>query len=455
MEYGQTVGIYQTLIVPNYTIGEVQLFHRLSTGKRGRAEAWENVSRETYETPVHKTPVAVRLTDNDHFAIQGGKVTILGYKASNASDALPITDLGIDHMSMVQDLVARFEASDQTLSEYLTDGRYKDSHIDFPPLVPNRAYSRVTVDNSPVTHERVQVMERTHVHSAPVEMATVPDIKWAKEYINRKVNGDLTEFAIFDVAMKRNQNVLITGHAGAGKTSAVMAYASARGYRYYNFSCSAGTDTKALFGGWNPNPNYGLNGEAQFIWQDGAVTDMVRNGGVLLIGEVTFIPERLSAELHSLLDYRREIQLKDKDGEVVKAHPDLLIVADGNIGYRGTRPLPEAFNDRFDHRLDFPYDPEIEAKLIKNKAVLEMANSLRDRFEQDEIATPVSTRGLVAFMQNMADLGIDYAIYAYLNRFQQHEQASIKLVLDTFRYNIEEASGIAKPIINESASEVM
>ena len=449
-------GLDQTIIVPNYTIGAVQLFHRTSTGKRGRSEAWTLSSlSDIPNTRVIKHPVAIRLTDNDHFAIQGGKVTTLGYKTTTASDQL--TQLGgdytLNHRDLVTDLVSRFENADNGLAIYLTDSRYKDTSIEFPPLVPNRAFGNSPVSNSVTptistvtAPARVQVIERT---SAELELASIPDIKWAKSYINRKVIGDVTDFDIFDVAMRNDENVLITGHAGSGKTSSVMAYASARGYRYYNFSCSAGTDTKKLFGGYNPSP------DGHFHWQDGAITDLVRNGGVLLIGEITFMPERTASELYSLLDYRREIQLTDKDGEVVKAHKDLLIVADGNLGYRGTRELSQAFNDRFTHHLDFPYDPDIEGKLIKSKAILEMANSLRDRFEEEEIQTPISTRSLVALMGNINSLGLDYGIYAYLNLFPMREQASVKLVIDTYRYNIEEELGLVHTAPAETVMEVL
>lgn len=452
-------GLDQTIIVPNYTIGAIQLFHRTSTGKRGRSEAWTLTPlSDLPNTRVIKNPVAIRLTDNDHFAIQGGKVTTLGYKTTTASDQL--TKLGgdytLNHFDLVTDLVSRFENADSSLSIYLTDSRYKDISIEFPPLVPNRAFGNSPVSNSvtpTISHNAVSnqpvISRQTTTPRLEMELASVPDIKWAKSYINRKVVGDVTDFDIFDVAMRNDENVLITGHAGSGKTSSVMAYASARGYRYYNFSCSAGTDTKKLFGGYNPSEN------GHFHWQDGAITDLVRNGGVLLIGEITFMPERTASELYSLLDYRREIQLTDKDGEVVKAHPDLLIVADGNLGYRGTRELSQAFNDRFTHHLDFPYDPDIEGKLIKSKAILEMANSLRDRFEEEEIQTPISTRSLVALMGNINSLGIDYGIYAYLNLFPMREQASVKLVIDTYRYNIEEELGLVHTAPAEPVMEVL
>jgi hypothetical protein len=84
-----------------------------------------------------------------------------------------------------------------------------------------------------------------------------------------------------------------------------------------------------------------------------------------------------------------------------------------------------------------------------------MANSLRDRFEEEEIQTPISTRSLVALMGNINSLGLDYGIYAYLNLFPMREQASVKLVIDTYRYNIEEELGLVHSAPTEPVMEVL
>jgi MoxR-like ATPase len=213
-------------------------------------------------------------------------------------------------------------------------------------------------------------------------------------------------------------------------------------------SCHIGVEPSQLFGKWIPTQ------DGHFAWQDGAVTDIVRNGGTLLINEVSFMPERVSTVLFSLLDDRREIQLMDKNGEVIKAHPDLLVVADYNPNYRGSRELNQAFNDRFGIQLDFPYDPTIEAKLIKNKAILEMAKQLRSNFDLEQIRTPISTRTLQTFVRNSDTLGLEFAIYSYVNTFPQNEQAPVRLVIDTHRANIEREMGIA-PAVVETAPEVL
>jgi hypothetical protein len=163
---------------------------------------------------------------------------------------------------------------------------------------------------------------------------------------------------------------------------------------------------------------------------------------------VNFIPERVSTVLFSLLDDRREIQLADNGGEVIKAHKDLLVIADMNPNYRGTRPMNKAWADRFTHQIEFPYDNRIEAKLIKSKSLLEMARKLRDKFDTEELETPISTRSLVALIENAINLGIDYALYDYVNKFDDTERSQVRLVVDTYKHSIATDLGLGVTNIN-------
>ena len=426
-------GSAQTLLVPNVHSADVDIYHRISTGKRGRAEAWVkgNLS-DIPETVLTHEPVAVRLSAGDEVGIQIGKVTQIAVKAITAFEGAPLAVKKVTHNEAVRDLYIRLHTGDGSLGQYLVDGRMSNKHLSLTPIISN--------DSEPTSApEKVAVSAGVRT-----ELASVPDVKWSQKYIHRKVAGGLSEFEVYDSAMRNHKNVLIKGHAGSGKTMSVLAYASQRGHRYYNVSSHIGVEPSQLFGKWNPTE------DGHFRWQDGAVTDLVRNGGVLLLNEVNFLPERVTTVLFSLLDDRREIQLMDKDGEVVKAHPDLLIVADMNPSYRGTRQLNEAWNDRFHHHLDFPYDPAIEKQLIPSASIREVATSLRSRFEQDEITTPISTRSLLAFYENAQELGLDYAISSYVSTFHSSEQAPVKLVIETSRYNIELDLGIAQPVVAEA-----
>lgn len=258
----------------------------------------------------------------------------------------------------------------------------------------------------------------------------VPDKKYAESYIHRHIDG-VMDWDILDRALADNVNVLIEGEAGSGKTICVQSYASARNMRYFNVSNNNSTEPSELFGQWIPTP------EGKYKWQDGAVTQLVRNGGVLLLNEVRFLPERISTVLFSLLDYRREIQLMGNGGEVVKAHPDLLIVADMNdLKYRGGRELNQAFADRFGIKLEFPYDKGIEKKLIKHDSVLTLADQLRQQYEKEELSNPISTRGLVDFVANANRFGLDFAITSFVNGFNKDERGGVRLACETHKENI-------------------
>ena len=263
-------------------------------------------------------------------------------------------------------------------------------------------------------------------------LASVPDQIWATRYVSRRVAGALFEFDIYDSALANHENILITGPAGSGKTMSVMAFAAKRSLPYYNVSSNGGAEPSQLLGKWNPDTN------GHFRWQDGPVTELVKTGGVLLINEANFMPEHVKPVMFSLTDHRREIQLMDKDGEVIKAHPNLLIVADMNPGYRGTKPLNEAEKDRYQHKLDFQYDTEVEKQVIKYPSLLELAKKLRIQHEKKAILTPISTRALAAFVDNSRSLGLGYAIYAFVNGFTDAEKPAIRMALnDTMYANLE------------------
>ena len=274
--------------------------------------------------------------------------------------------------------------------------------------------------------------------SMEYSMLTVPDLKYSRDYINRRF-GNRNEWDIFDHALNNGINVLIEGEAGSGKTMAVQSYASHKGMKYFNVSNSNSIDPSQLFGAWIPR----ADGQG-YKWQDGAVTQIVRHGGVLLLNEVNFLPARVSTVLFSLLDYRREIQLLENGGEVIKAHKDLLIVADMNLGYKGTQDLNQAFNDRFGIKLEFPYDRAIENKIVGNRALLLLADQLREQYSKEELTTPISTRSLVAFMDNMRNFDIDFAIMSFVNGFNKDERAGVRLACDTHKDNILEASGVSR-----------
>jgi len=428
----------QTLLIGTDT--EVLGYHRVSNGAKGRGQAWQPVS-VLPTSPISHEPVAVVLSDRDLVMLQLGQITNIGIKALYALESATAPSNPIAHDLAVEGLRDRLTQGDSTLSEHVTDKR-RSQGLSISPIVSTTSATATApvVPIKPIEPTSNKAMSDALVNA----MVSVPDKAFAKSYINRKVVGGLTDFEIMDFAMASKKNVLIEGHAGSGKTAMVQAYASARGLRYFNVACHIGLEASHLVGRWIPTP------DGHFRWQDGAVTEIVRNGGVLLFNEINFAPERFLTFIFSLLDYRREIQLMENGGEVVKAHPDLLIVGDMNPDYRGTRPLNQALADRFPERLVFPYDNAIEQKLLGSKALLDMANQLRTEFDKGTISTPISTRNLVAFADNAKALGMDFATYCYINSFEgDEERSAVRLLLTTHHDNIASDFGLATKAIKD------
>lgn len=429
-------GKEQTLLVP--TENDVLMFHRLSNGQRGRGQRWQIVTEceDLPDSLVTSVPVGVLISERDVANARMGIVTSLAVKALGLA---PIpAEHELNHYTMVAHLREQLFAGDSDLNRYVRDGRRSNPVVLKPIKSLEPAFYPATAPAvEPAKFDNIVPQSVPTSALAPVELAKVPDAKWARDYINRKVDGKKTDFDILDVAMEQNQNVLIRGHAGSGKTMCVLAYASARGYKYYNISANVGLEPSHLFGAWTPTEQAGV-----FRWQDGPVTTLVREGGVLLLNEIDFMPERITTVLFGLLDDRREIQLLENGGEVIKAHPDLLVIGDHNPNYRGARPMNQAWKDRFAHKLEFDYDKSIERKLIPSEALLDVAGKLRAQVDKGEIDTPVSTRGLMAFVKNVQNISLDYAVKSYVNGFGDDEREAVKLVMDTAKAGIGRDFGI-------------
>jgi hypothetical protein len=262
-------------------------------------------------------------------------------------------------------------------------------------------------------------------------LAEVPDRDIYDTYVGRDFDS-MTYVQVFDYCRTEHVNLLVQGPTGSGKTHAVMAYAALRGLPYYSVSSSVGVEASQLFGKFIPD----ANGKG-YVWQDGPVTDLARYGGVLLINEINFIPERISTVLFSLLDRRREIQLVDHQGEVIRAHDQLLIVADMNPHYEGTRPLNRALRNRFGVQLDWGYDADVERKLVGNDMLVHLATRIRSEPNTAGLMTPVSTNMLLEFDRIVRSTGnLNFAVTNFLTHWDSGDRQFVDVVLKPMIGNI-------------------
>lgn len=308
-----------------------------------------------------------------------------------------------------------------------------------------------------------RVVRRSSDTTAPAHLGNtiVPPKSILAEYVQREVIDSKHEFDVFDQAMQNKWNVLIEGPTGPGKTFSVMAYAAREEALFGSVASHVGAEKSALYGRWVPD------GEGGFKWNDGVITTLIRQSHhrkcVLLINEVNFLPERVASVLFGLLDRRRSIVLDDKDDEIVEAGDNLLVVADMNPDYEGTRPLNKAFRNRFPVQLFFDYDSKIEAKLVKSKALLTLASQLRGDVAKGTLDTPVSTNMLIEFERIYKSLGMKFAVQNFVNHFSAEDRNAVTMVFKTHETNLIRSyappvktsdKDSAKPVYNPNTPEV-
>jgi hypothetical protein len=279
--------------------------------------------------------------------------------------------------------------------------------------------------------------------------AYIPDSSVAEKYVNREVFGTW-DATIAGIGMKNAQNILLQGPTGAGKTMFGEAFAAKWRYLYYSLPCDVSIDPGALFGRRVPGERAG-----EFPWQDGPVTQIFREGGVLNVSEVNFMSPKIAASLYPALDGRRYIPLIQHNGEIVRAHLGtkgkrqcwcdlsdrecnkrrVLIIADMNPQYRGTMNLNEAFLNRWEFKLPWNYDKKVEEQLVHFPTLRDVAEKLR---ASDDVQSPVSTNVLMEFESFAVEpkLGIDFANENFINAFMTDEQAPVRRVMELNMTNL-------------------
>lgn len=161
------------------------------------------------------------------------------------------------------------------------------------------------------------------------------------------------------------RNVLLIGDAGVGKSSVIVEMAARLGVPVFQLACSGKTRFQHLVGSREL-----VGGETK--WVDGPLTRAMREGGILLMDEVTRLDPGEQMNLASVLDGRSVLTIPDT-GEVVLPHPLFRVAATGNSGgfgdesgaYVGEKPSSFAFLDRFQKLLVEPMPEAAETSLLK------------------------------------------------------------------------------------------
>lgn len=271
----------------------------------------------------------------------------------------------------------------------------------------------------------------------------IPDKRFADEYISRTIEG-FNDLDLLRYAKEAMSNVMIYGPTGPGKTSMIMAYAAKDRIPLTIIQCNGAIDPATFWGGqiYDSSTN-------SYVWQDSEVTQVVKHGGILYLDEVNFLPSKVAATFHGLLDKRRAITILEKGNEVVEAHPDLQVVVAFNPDYEGTKPLNPAFKNRFRIKMRLDYDPQIESQLLCLPVLQEIASKLRKSHMAGDIETPVSTNMLLEYEALAIDLSVAFATSNFINAFVDDERSPVREVFDLYYDRLNEQVAQVQSLADE------
>ncbi|HDJ27789.1 MAG TPA: CbbQ/NirQ/NorQ/GpvN family protein [Proteobacteria bacterium] len=204
------------------------------------------------------------------------------------------------------------------------------------------------------------------------------------------------EVELFMAACHERLPLMLKGPTGCGKTRFIEYMAHRLQRPLVTISCHEDLFAADLVG------RYLLTGD-ETVWMDGPLTMAVRHGGICYLDEVVEARKDTTVVIHPLADDRRLLPI-DKRGEVLKAHPDFLLVISYNPGYQSVlKDLKQSTRQRF-VALEFTYPlPAEEAAIVVRESgidaaiaerLVSLAGKIRHIREQG-LAEGASTRLLI------------------------------------------------------------
>lgn len=142
------------------------------------------------------------------------------------------------------------------------------------------------------------------------------------------------------------ENIHFYGEAGSGKSTGAKILAQLLGLPYRFMVCSKNTEEGDFTGEFQPE-----EGKQTFVHAETPFMASFMRGGVIEIMEPNAAPPNVLIHLNSAMDETRCVIVRKS--EVVKRHPNCIIVVTSNVGYSGTRDMNEAWKDRFQRSCEF------------------------------------------------------------------------------------------------------
>jgi nitric oxide reductase NorQ protein len=207
---------------------------------------------------------------------------------------------------------------------------------------------------------------------------------------------------VIDKAFEKGLFVMIIGPKGTGKTSLVREYATQKSKELESINFSLRTRESHLVGTKNL-----VDGNIGF--DEGILVKSMKEGNVLYLDEINAAEADVLLRLDEALDDRRQIILKESNGQIIKARDSWFVIATINpLTHVGTKELPPQLLSRFPVRIRLDYPPEdVEYQIIKKHVKnptepdvllgIKLANTLRQASAVEELYYSPSIRETIAF----------------------------------------------------------
>ena len=139
-------------------------------------------------------------------------------------------------------------------------------------------------------------------------------------------------------ALLCGENLLLAGSKATGKNVLAENLACLFGRPSYNVSFHINMDASFMIG-------TDTFRDGQVVFRPGPVCQCATLGGFCILDEINMARNEALAVLHSVLDFRRVINVPGYDA--IPVHDAARFIATMNYGYAGTRELNEALTSRF------------------------------------------------------------------------------------------------------------
>jgi nitric oxide reductase NorQ protein len=214
------------------------------------------------------------------------------------------------------------------------------------------------------------------------------------------------ELELFAAAFRAGLPVMLKGPTGCGKTRFVQHMAWRLKKPLVTVACHEDLFASDLLGRY-------LLKQDETVWVDGPLTLAVRMGAICYLDEIVEARKDTTVVIHPLTDDRRLLSI-EKKGELLKAHPDFMLVVSYNPGYQSVlKDMKQSTRQRF-VAFQFDYPPaEQEARIVASEGgidvsvagrLVDLAGKIRAIREQG-LTEGASTR-LLIYAAHLIRLGI-------------------------------------------------